>query len=238
MSDLHFEFYDFQQNDRFVKSLDPSLTDVLVVAGDVGPFHICRDALIKLCRHYAPKPVIFVAGNHEYYGRNFVTADARELLDGLLADIDRDFPNFYWLDQGTADIDGQRFVGCTLWYDDIGRRDWSDYRHIIGFENWGGRESREHVNFLASEIKEGDVVVTHMLPSLRCVHERWKQNEDNCFFVREMGYLMQKSEPALWLFGHTHDRIDTTIYKTRCLCNPRAYPHEQPDFDPKLIIEV
>ena len=59
LSDLHTEFSDF----------DPPETDadVVVLAGDIG---VGPSGIEWAADHWLDRPVIYVAGNHEYYGHD------------------------------------------------------------------------------------------------------------------------------------------------------------------------
>ena len=67
LSDLHFEFHR-DGGAALVASLDPTRADVLVVAGDLAVADGIAPALDLLCERYAPRPVVYVHGNHELYG--------------------------------------------------------------------------------------------------------------------------------------------------------------------------
>ncbi len=70
---------------------------------------------------------------------------------------------------------------------------------------------------------EGDIVITHYLPSFRSVHPKFAAEPTNCFFVCDVEDLIVERQPALWLHGHTHESADYQIGKTRVVCNPFGY---------------
>lgn len=75
------------------------------------------------------------------------------------------------------------------------------------------------------------VVITHHLPSRRCVSPRYwpKDGSDgaNGGFVGDCDSILAYDHaPNLWIHGHTHDTIDTTLWKTRIICNPAGYRGE------------
>ncbi|WP_215884515.1 hypothetical protein [Acidithiobacillus sulfurivorans] len=39
-------------------------------------------------------------------------------------------------------------------------------------------------------------------------------------------HRIQRWQPAIWIHGHVHDRMNYRIGKTRVLCNPWGYPNE------------
>jgi Icc-related predicted phosphoesterase len=74
------------------------------------------------------------------------------------------------------------------------------------------------------------VVITHHLPSRRLVSARFwpKDGSDgaNGGFVGDCDNIIALHEPNLWIHGHTHDTIDTELWKTRIICNPAGYRGE------------
>lgn len=81
------------------------------------------------------------------------------------------------------------------------------------------------------------VVVTHHLPSMQSVAERFKNSALSAAFASNMDALVEKAD--LWIHGHTHDAFDYRLGRCRVVCNPKGYPGEQGTaFRPDLIVEV
>ena len=85
---------------------------------------------------------------------------------------------------------------------------------------------------------DADVIVTHHLPSMQCVTQRWKHSTLNKYFVS--GFAPEHSGAALWVYGHTHDSNDFMLGSTRMVCNPFGYVTEEQSqfFNPYLRLEV
>jgi hypothetical protein len=90
---------------------------------------------------------------------------------------------------------------------------------------------------------QAKVVVTHHLPSWRCVDSRYAQSVTNAAFCSDLDDLIGKA--SLWIHGHTHVSLDRMLEGTRVVCNPRGYPRrampggfENPDFDPVRVLEL
>lgn len=233
MSDLHLEF-DKDYGEACIGSLGSALADVLVIAGDLAPGPLAYNALREICEIYYPRPVVYVPGNHEYYGQMI------EPWKAGLRQLASEIKNLVALDNAIATISGQRFVGSTLWYT-TELRNWSDFRHISGLSSSLQDLSREAVQFLRTNIMTGDVVVTHMLPSRKLVSQKWVGDPDNVFFVNDINDLVEHRGAKVWIFGHTHDHIDVKLGSTICVCNPRGYPHERQsgnEFNPSTFIDV
>lgn len=236
LSDLH--------QDHGAFSLKPPAgADVAVVAGDV-----VNDAfLIHLSECI---PVVFVAGNHEFYGRAY---------DERMA-ILRDLP-VTLLNNSSAVVEGVVFIGATLWTDyghdplaaEAARRGMNDHRRIAWSKDpWqrflpshATRLHEESVAYLTAEFQHDAtapvVVVTHHAPSVRSVHSRFASGPHealNRAYYSDLDDLVEASGAALWIHGHVHNNFAYMIGGTRVLCNPHGYPTENPAFDPALVVEV
>ncbi len=101
LSDLHLEFrrgYEVPQDVEF---------DIVVLAGDI---HRPGTEAITWAQKSFQTPVIFVPGNHEYYGTEL--RSELEAMRGAAAGS-----HVHLLQQGVAQIDDVTFIGCTLWTD-------------------------------------------------------------------------------------------------------------------------
>lgn len=242
LSDLHTEFAEFE-----VPKTD---ADVVVLAGDVG---VGTAAIEWVAEQVSSLPVVYVPGNHEYYGRDIRSADR------LAAAAPE---NVRVLHDSACEINGVRFLGSTLW---------TDFKFDGEGEAWFARERakrlivdftsikngnrrftpedsvdlhRRSVAWLVDELEKGHdgptVVVTHHLPASPSVANQYRNDPLNAAFASRLEGIIEKYHPELWIHGHTHAACDYEIYGTRVVCNPRGYPSESSarGFQPKLIIEL
>lgn len=116
LSDLHFEFFNAETEHLGRVQIDPK-ADVVVLAGDIdrGGFALKRANEIAM---QSGKPVVFVAGNHEFY-----QLEIKETLKlfragayGVKVLLGVNYPNVK-IEELYTDIDGVRFIGGTLWTD-------------------------------------------------------------------------------------------------------------------------
>ena len=236
ISDIHAEFHwDF--GDTFINILDPTNVDVLIVAGDLGNIRTMPKVLSGLCARYAQ--ICVVLGNHSFYNSNWnsVWKKARQ--------IESEHPNLHILENETVIIKGQRFIGCTMWFPDLpdSRPYWgslNDFHVIKGFSTWFGKVNRESVAYLRENVQEGDVVVTHHLPSYQCVHPQYAGSPINGFFVCDVEDVIREKKPKLWACGHSHSSYDGYLESTRLVLNPFGYAlrDENPAFEWHKIVEV
>jgi 3',5'-cyclic AMP phosphodiesterase CpdA len=245
LSDLHLERGD----------PPPALAqaDVVVLAGDIA---VGTDG-VSWAREWArDRPVLYLAGNHEFYGRELpgLIDELREAAAGSSVTV---------LENDAVEIDGVRFLGCSLWsdfsFDGAERRGVSmalcervvnDYSQIrFGPEDRAlrprdtlalHRASRRWLSEMLAGGHDGTtVVLTHHSPVILgrppVPHLRLLAGA----FASDLSELMDRARTPLWIFGHTHRATDVDVNGTRVLSNPCGYP-SQPvgGYDPGLTIEV
>lgn len=243
LSDLHIEFQDWTPPD-----VD---ADVVVLAGDV---HVKGRAVEWALSRWS-KPVIFVPGNHDYYGGSLghTLNKMRERAAGT---------NVHLLHDSEVILDGVRFLGGTLWTDyrltgNEPLAQWDAQQTLSDFKKVRDEQFRKvrpyqfaarnaHTrNFLERKFEEPfagkTVVVTHHAPCELSIHDRYKATGGhlNASYASRLDHLLGE-HVKLWAHGHTHDSFDYDVYGTRVVCNPRGYgpSHLNEDFKPGLVLEV
>ena len=243
MSDIHLEFGTFEPPEV--------IADAVILAGDTG---LGTRGITWALEHFRI-PVIFLAGNHEYYRQ--IMPETLEALRDLAAGT-----NVHFLENDAITIGNIRFLGCTLWTDfglfgdptaakRAARLGMNDYRVINTASGYHllrpidtERIHAQSVRWLTEEINlhrgEKTVIVTHHGPSGRSVPERYAQDILSASFCSNLDRLVETSGVALWIHGHTHDSFDYKIGGTRVIVNPRGYCgyEENPQFLPGLVVEV
>lgn len=247
-SDLHLEF--FRDKRPANGRLTPTDADVLVLAGDIDVG--IRGVLFALeysLMHQVP--VIYVLGNHEYYGCVFdelvercKSAAAGEELS--LADRWLAGGEVHVLERDGVVIGNTRFLGATLWTDFLlqgeehqarlmmhGLWNISDYRKIMGVN--GQHILPEHTLLehqksrawleaeLAKPHQGNTVVVTHHSPHPELGHPIYKDDTSACF-QSDLSGLIASHDIDLWIYGHTHANADTVLHGTRFVANQGGYP--------------
>ncbi len=243
LSDLHLEFAPLEPGDVSA--------DVVVLAGDI---HLRTDGVAWAMSGFR-QPVLYVPGNHEYYGGHFknTLAKMKQRAAGT---------NVHVLDGEQLVIDGVRFLAATLWTDFSvtgnavlaameARQRMNDFRRIRAGSFRRLRPSdvqRDHraaASFLRETLAEPfdgkTVVVTHHAPSTRSIAERFREDTShlNAAYVNQLEALLGPPV-SLWVHGHTHTSFDYDLLGTRVVCNPRGYiPYEpNPGFEPARVVEV
>ena len=235
ISDIHLEFGRLLEN--------PSGDEVLVLAGDINVLNRV-DWINDIAGKF--NHVIYVLGNHEFYhgAIDSIYKKTRERL----AD------NVHLLENESITIADVTFHGATLWSDFLNGNPMSylrcdqainDYRLIRagdGKHRFKPQIAHSLHNiskvFLQENVKEGDVVVTHMAPSLLSIHEKYKNDMNiNGSYASDLSELILDTKPELWFHGHVHTSFDYTVGNTRILCNPRGYVGEElnSEFEPNAL---
>lgn len=248
MSDLHFEFHK-DGGEAFVNSLpEGDLVDVVVLAGDIAVGAGIPAALKLFCDRY--EKVIYVHGNHEFYGCHY-----GEVIAHTLKAVEEN-KNLVWLNNDQVWIKNEeshptlneRFVGNTLWFPqpedlhayDRAKRGMTDFSVIRDFEAWVFDRNRAHVNYLDEILDVGDIVVTHHLPAPQSIDRQYHNSPLNAFFMCDVSRTIARAKPKLWIHGHTHTSMDYMLGGTRVVCNPFGYARveENKSFNEQLIIDI
>lgn len=238
MSDIHVEFFRGGFGRWLAEQARSSAEgspDVLVLAGDIDVALGLRQTLRQFCDLW-PK-VVFVPGNHEFYG------SSPSEVDQIRAALVREAPNLEWLDTQARVIDGVRFMGTTLWYPrpdpaSSAAQRMNDYHKVRGFVPWVYEQNAKARELIRAKAAASDVVVTHHLPTVLAIHPQYAGDPLNHFFCDDHTTQIEAGGPKLWLFGHTHAPIDIHLGQTRLVCNPKGYPGEVPGAYPLRFLEV
>ena len=250
LSDLHLE------TEAFEPEPNPA-AELLVLGGDIDSRW---DALARFAGW--PVPVLMVAGNHEFDGRELGEAwpALRTRCESLgITLLERE-------SRVLADAAGARirFVATVRWCDfdlfgDAGRatamraaayymRIMRSTRRGVAFDAEGVREEalacRE---WLAAELAQtGDwdrtVVLTHFAPSLRSADPRYGAQPGTASFCNADDALLPLA--STWIHGHLHCRHDYLAEhaagRTRVICHARGHARkgEAEGYDPLRLFEV
>jgi predicted phosphodiesterase len=227
--------------------------DAVVIAGDLcqgigeGLRFIAGEGLNA-------KPVLYVAGNHEFYGRD----RHAELSDGRNAAAAA--RNVHLLERDSVTLGGVEFLGCTLWtdylYAGVGEQAramrWAaqrlnDHRLIAnGPGLWLPQHCLEEHRLARSWLAERlarrsprvKVVITHHAPSRRSVEPRYRADLLTAAFASDLDELAGRA--TLWVHGHLHAPANYELNGCRVVANPRGYAGigEDRAFDSNLVVAV
>lgn len=241
LSDLHLGHADMD--------LRSPEADVCVVAGDV------TDPVLGSMRWLGARiakqmPVVFVAGNHEFYGDSVQRGRAlarQHPVEGVL-----------FLNDTGVFLDGVRFLGTTLWTDyelyaagmderaadletagamAVADRLLTDHYTVRTgpeggpYRRWtpsdaraAHKRSRAWLEAALAIPHDGPtVVVSHHAPHPRSVSPGYEESTLNPAFTSDLSAVIEAGRPDLWVHGHVHSSHDYRVGSTRIVCNPRGY---------------
>lgn len=230
--------------------------DLLILAGDIGNVKssLSKTNLKNFLASTSHIPhVVYVPGNHEYYGSAINRADdkIRELLPSHVIFLNCDSYQFQH--------HGKIYIvhGCTLWSNITGialAAEWMNDYHKIKISsitngkvggyirmspNYTIALHKKHLTWLTdalathSEITQ--IVVTHHVPYIPQEIDYQKEPVASCYYT-DLTAVIRKYQPALWCYGHTHKSCTTTIGKTIVHSNQLGYPGY--DSDVNMNIQV
>jgi hypothetical protein len=251
LSDLHLETETYRPEPA------PG-AELLVLAGDIDSTWASFD----LFRGW-PQPMLLVAGNHEFDGRDLTEAwpALRRRCDELSITL---------LECETVVREGAdgrriRFVGTTRWsdFDCFGPTRRDKAMRAAGYFMQLMRSTQAGAPYDAAAMRDdalrcrawlerelaqpvGDwdatVVVTHFAPSLRSADPRYGQQSGTASFCNADDDLLPHAQ--LWIHGHLHCTHDYQVAhaggETRVVCNARGHARkgEAQEHQPFLILEV
>jgi hypothetical protein len=257
-SDLHLESSAFVPDPKAVQA-----ADVVVLAGDIHP-GVHGVTWARQC--FANRPIVYVAGNHEFHGYEW-----ERTLDELRESAH--LHDVHFLEDSCVEIAGYRFLGCTLWSDfnyfgahrqmamrADAERNFPDYSSIhsdadqvqccLTTELTIARHE-ESLDWLKRELPKGDptrtVIVTHHYPNRNSCPPKYANDAMTAAFGSHIDTDLMR-QAGLWIHGHTHGsanyRIGDSKRYVRVVCNPRGYPlgwfdHEWENerFNPAFLVE-
>ncbi len=243
LSDLHLEFGSFTP-----LSTD---ADVVVLAGDISTG---TKGVDWAAQTFPDVPVLYVAGNHEYYGHAMprLVGKLRQRAEGTSVHV---------LENDSVLLGGIAFHGCTLWTDfdlfgnpPLASRSagthMNDYRKIRIQPKYSRLRPLDTLlrhkqslawlrTALSDHSRNTTVVITHHAPSLLSVAPARRDTGLSAAYASALDDFVETSRAALWVYGHTHYAADYRIGSTRMLSNPRGYSDEPVEgFRPGLLAEV
>ncbi len=219
-SDIHLEFGEFDAPDTDA--------EVIVAAGDIG----VGLQGIEWLKQF-DKPIIYVAGNHEYYGGDIV--HTRVAIAQLTVSS-----QIHFLENESLELNGIRFLGATLWTDYLrgnraameqAKRQMNDYQQIRCASRQLTPDQLYDINWesrfwLARELDKPHrgktVVVTHHAPSMQSCSLTGTSNYP-ATYCNNLDDFFTRFAIDLWIHGHIHAVADYQQEQTRIVCNPRGY---------------
>lgn len=236
-SDLHNEFSLF--------SAPPLSADVVILAGDID----VQGRGVRWANDTFTCPVIYVCGNHEFY-KGHIDHTLRKMRE--VAD-----PHVHILENESFVWQQTRFLGTTTWTDfsstgdvvaatSLAREWMNDFRVIRADASYRRLRPDDLVTrnqaaraWLAEELAKPfdgkTVVISHHAPTPTVAGDK-HDGHLNAAYSNHWPELITQAD--VWIFGHTHQAVDTTLSGCRILSNPRGYPREETGFRADFTIDL
>ncbi|WP_150770799.1 metallophosphoesterase family protein [Pseudomonas fluorescens] len=236
-SDLHNEFAPFEPA--------PGEADVVILAGDID----IKSRGVVWANETFQCPVIYVCGNHEYYGGH-IEQTLRKMKEAAA-------PHVHVLENETLILNQTRFLATTAWTDYVSTGDvvaakrvaweWmNDFTVIRTGESYRRlrpddliAKSNTAYAWLTQELAKPfdgkTVVVTHHAPVVDHVADDLPEHL-SAAYANDWPELLGKAD--LWVYGHTHVAASFTKCGCHVISNPRGYPGQITGFNPDLLIEL
>lgn len=230
-SDLHLEF---EHGWTFPGDV---AGDILILAGDIITF-ANPAPLANLLKIWANRPVLYVAGNHEFYTRTPMDKESHKFKEWLALN----FPHVHFLQDEAITINGVHFFGGTMWTDfqnqnpiamEYARRNMNDFRFIFreegqGFTPQDGTELHKHyvdklIEWFEVDLQGPRVVISHHAPVINPVSRYGDSPLQPAFNSLDMVDIIERYQPNLWVYGHTHECDNQVIGRTKIISNQLGY---------------
>lgn len=230
-SDLHLEF---KENLAYVQSIPFEVTgEILILAGDTFYLRDRTMPNIKFWKWASQnyQQVILVPGNHEFYNNGDVSVrgDSWQYMF---------FDNVGYYYNKVVRIDDMDIVLSTLWSHIPAENEFNVFRgmndfcqilydkHRLRIEDFNA-EHEKCLAFIKQSVLESTakhiVVVTHHLPTFQAVAKERINDSMNNAYVIELDNFIADSRIDYWIYGHSHENIDTEIGITKIVSNQLGY---------------
>lgn len=246
-SDLHLECG--YQDLSYLGRTD---VDLIILAGDIVSYRTSH--LLKDIAEIVKVPVVFVRGNHEYYGAPSFTRGVGEYF-GTLQELG-------WNTRAVFDIPNTdiRVIGNTQWSTMRGNKKEDDLQMLTGISDfhrigeWTPEKMVQQGEFdltvLIGELEEARddgkrvVVASHFAPTPECRNPRFADDLLTHYFNNDYTKIIEEYSDVIeaWCFGHTHyNGVYPSVAGVPIYINAKGYPNEMQDgtpFDRQFVIEV
>jgi predicted phosphodiesterase len=249
ISDIHLEYYNTLPEIKYF--FDISAPNI-ILAGDIcyykhPNFMLFFDKIAKLY-----EKVFFVPGNHDYYAHDNIPECGFDQIDFIMKENLKVFKNVYFIQNSIFEFDNNIILGNTLWcktnrtimYNNvkiITSEFYIKYKHkfMPSFKSIKKVNTFQY-NWLKNTLKaiqntpKNIIVITHYLPSKKCIHKKYKKNDYNDLYFTNCEDLLPFCN--CWVAGHTHDPFIGKINGCDVLVNPRGDPNETTGYDKNLVL--
>ena len=252
ISDLHLEYYYTLPK---IETIFIKTAPNIILAGDICYFK--HPNFLKFFKIVASmfENIFFIPGNHEYYAHYEIPDNSYDEIDLIMSDKLKKYKNIHFLQKNFIEFKNFIIGGTTLWCktdkDPINNPNSkmlnnenfmifkNKYIPIISKIKKINKEQTDWLNVFinTSSIKNKTlIIITHYLPSIKCINDKFKNNSSNEFYYTPCDHLFQYVD--YWIAGHTHEKISFKDQNCHIIINPVGTPDEDNIYDKKLVINI
>jgi len=225
--------------------------DILILPGDIGYLNHETYTTNEFWDWASDnfEKVLVVPGNHEFYSGY----DLKFMNDGLVIPIRSNIDLYYNKSVMIGDVE---FILTTLWSKispDAARsieRNISDFRYIrcndrvltaADFNELHNQCNTFLKRTLSTKKSGKRIVVSHHVPTFKCMSDEFMGSILNGAFVSELADLIISSDIDYWIYGHSHRNLgEVVVGQTKLISNQLGYvlasEHKTFDFSCTIII--
>lgn len=250
ISDIHLEYYDtLPELNYFFTVSAPNL----ILAGDICYYNHPNFVIFfkKVSKLF--NKVFFIPGNHDYFAYNNIPDISFDEIDSIMKHLLSCFKNVYFIQENIIELENTIILGTTLWCktkrtdNDIDvKLLTNDYyiqtknKYCPSYKYTNELNTRQYI-WLKNKIKhlythKNILVITHYLPSKKCIHQKYKNDPYNDMYFTDCEDLMKYAD--IWIAGHTHDPFIGNINNCQVFVNPIGKLDEITGYDKQLIINT
>lgn len=253
ISDLHLEYYyTLPDINKIFKKAAPNL----ILTGDICYFK--HPNFLKFFSEISKmyKYIYFVPGNHEYYSHYEIPDCCFSEIDYIIEEKLKNFKNVYFLQKNYIELDNIIIGGATMWCET--NKDLINHPHAkiltndcfmklknkyIPVLSKIKKINKIHTRWLEDFIKISNeknkkvIVLTHYLPSIKCINKKYKFSPINEFYYTSCDHLFKRVD--YWIAGHTHHSLHIKEDGCHIIINPVGTPDEETsNYNKSLVIHV
>ena len=228
-------------HEEVFNKIDQSSFDAVLVCGDWGTAktdHV-RGAFKAFRKAFPDKPILGVLGNHDFWDPKNTIPVIEHYLERYAKES-----NIHLLDKNPIELGGVLFMGFNGWFfypdpqQDVNPhvRRTHIRLHVAGMttDDYFRKKAEESVDFILKYPTEGKkVVVASHFP---CVEETMGNHVYHCGNPSHGEKLLSKAD--YMFFGHTHEKVDVTIGKTRVINVGSGYQEENHNIKEYFLYEI
>ncbi|HEY0088214.1 MAG TPA: metallophosphoesterase [Candidatus Lokiarchaeia archaeon] len=228
VSDIHAEFHTLHPR----KIILPNDLQILIIAGDLATTPELSGKIIHDIRTKTSAIILYVLGNHEYYGHEL------SIIDYYKKECNKT-RNAFLLEKEVFKYKKTRFLGTTLWSNlsnpldalsaKKGLNDFnliSENGKLMTVEKYTEEFLQNRVwlkEELLKNLKMKTVVITHHSPSFLTTCLEYRGDKLNACFCSDLSNLILDYNPKIWAYGHDHYTNEQKLGKTALISHQIGY---------------